>query len=193
MGEPVRLVQVEILSCYFSKDGKRLFLPSRMAWATPRMRDALYALRDEIRAKGGEFILSDLYRDTEMQAAAHRRYMAARAEWEAKGRPGAPPKYSPPAGFSFHEAGEAFDVDLRALVPIAGGKWKNVLDVFWPIARSHGFRPIIKEPDEGRNEAWHFDLWDAERERIYRENSVGGNGYRAAAAAALKSILRPPY
>jgi hypothetical protein len=191
--EKIRLEQVEILSCYFSKAGERLYLPARMAYATPRMKKAIYALREEIRSLGADLILSDLYRNTDMQAAAHRRYMASRSEWETKGRVGAPPKYSPPAGYSFHEAGEAMDVDLRALLPIANGAWKNVLDVFWPLARKHSFRPIIRFPDEGRSEAWHFDFWDAEREKLYRENSVNGNGYRVAASQAIAAVDRPPY
>ncbi len=191
--QKIKLVQVEILSCYRDKQNKQLILPSRMAWCVPAMKEAMYALREELRSRGADLVLSDLYRSSDMQSAAHRRYMAAREEWEIKGKIGAPPKYSPPSGGSFHEAGRAMDVDLRALLPLASGNWAKVLDEFWPVAKKYGFRPIIDQPNEGQNESWHFDLWGADLQAKYEEGRKipGGSGYRTAASYAISQREQP--
>lgn len=187
MSEKIQLLPVEILSCYKNKGGSLVNLPPKMAFATPRMREAIYLLRERVAARGARLALSDLFRSPDMQQAAHERYLAGLREWEAKGSPaGGKPKFSPASGGSFHEAGEAMDVVLRDLLPLAGGRWDRVLDEFWPLAKACGFRPIIAKPEEGASEAWHFDFWDGAREELYREK-----GYKAAAAIAIEARALP--
>jgi hypothetical protein len=59
-------------------------------------------------------------------------------------------------GRSFHNAGRAIDVHLGVL-KFPGVAADKQLDRLWEIARSCGWDPIIKAPDEGASEAWHFD------------------------------------
>jgi hypothetical protein len=184
--EKIKLVPITIESSY-KKNGQKILLPAQLAWCTPRMRDAIYKLRAIVIAAGGRLELSDLYRTPKQQAAAHARYLAAKKEWEAIGSPpGRKPKYSPPAGGSLHQGGEAMDVSLDALGGLAGFQADQILDRFWPLAQECGFRPIIREPDERRSEAWHFDFWDAEREELYKKG-----GYKAAAAAQIARVEIP--
>lgn len=180
----IQLVPVTIEGCYKTPNG---LLPAHLAWATPRMAQAIYKLRSIVIGLGARLELSDLYRTPAQQAAASKRYLAARKEWEAMGSPpGRKPKFSPPAGGSLHQAGEAMDVNLQALGTLAGGDVTQILDRFWPLAAEVGFRPIIREPEERKLEAWHFDFWDADREDLYKRV-----GYKAMAKEAIDAVEVP--
>lgn len=113
-------------------------LPARMALCTPDMLTAMRLLSDDLKAAGGQLILSDLYRSYDMQLQAHLDYETGKKT-----------AYSPPPGGSMHEAGRAFDLDLDAL--------KISLSDFWKLAAKRNLLPIIDTPTSGQNEAWHFD------------------------------------
>jgi hypothetical protein len=132
------LLDIRIMSCYTDRSGARVLLPSRMAKCTPDTRRALAALSTDLAAAQGALILSDLYRSYDMQLQAHLDYTSHKKK-----------AYSPPPGGSMHEAGRAFDLDIKAL--------GITLARFWELAASHGVKPIINTPDPGLSEAWHFD------------------------------------
>ncbi|HEY6004652.1 MAG TPA: hypothetical protein VIV57_17390 [Anaeromyxobacter sp.] len=162
---------IQIMSIYRSRTGQRVLLPSRMAVCTPDMAVAIAGIGDEVAALGGELILSDLFRSYDMQLQAHLDYTSGKKS-----------AFSPAPGGSMHEAGRAFDLDLRAL--------KMPLDRFWGIARKHGVSPIIKSPDPSASEAWHFDCRGShERVHAYYASGKGTNmaPYQAMAASAILS------
>ena len=132
------LISIQIKSCYTNKAEEPLMLPTKMAQATPDTVRAITALATELKNKGGELVLSDLFRSYDMQYQANLDY-----------RSGKKKDYSPPPGGSMHEAGRAMDIDLS--------KIKISLADFWVIASQYGFAPIINTPDTHLKEAWHFD------------------------------------
>jgi hypothetical protein len=161
------LEDIKIKSIYGGGD-----LPKKMARCTPDMLNALQGAAADVKAAGGELILSDLYRSYDMQLQAHLDYVTGKKK-----------AYSPPPGGSMHEAGRAFDLDLSTL--------KMKLSDFWKIAAKHQLQPIIDTPSAGALEAWHFDcrgshglLYD------YYADGKGDNfskPYTAMAASAIVS------
>jgi hypothetical protein len=147
-------------------------LPKRMARCTPDMLSAVHLVAADVRAAGGELILSDMYRSYDMQFQAHLDYVTGKKS-----------AYSPPPGGSMHEAGRAFDLDLSAL--------KMKLSEFWKLAAKRGLQPIIDTPSEGANEAWHFDCRGS-HSRVYDYYAAGkgdnfARPYAAMAASAIVS------
>jgi hypothetical protein len=134
----VNLVKIEILSVYPETKPNKIMLPQPMAQCTPDTLKALQAIRDDLRAAGGDLALSDLFRTYEMQMQSHMDFVNHKKK-----------AFSPAPGGSMHEAGRACDLDLDKL--------KMKLSDFWEIAKKHGMRPIIGSPDSGASEAWHFD------------------------------------
>jgi len=144
--------------------------------------EALLQLHEAVMAAGGDFRVTELYRDIATQRAAHEKYI----NWMGAGKPPkGSAKFDPKTmkadvvaepGYSFHNAGRAIDVDISSLrLPVAKDRQ---LDRFWELAKACGFRPIIKEAREGASESWHFDFmgpWASTYERL---------GYSAAAMAA---------
>jgi len=160
------LEDIQIKSIYGSD------LPKRMARCTPDMLNSVRLVAADVKAAGGELILSDMYRSYEMQFQAHLDYVTGKKS-----------AYSPPPGGSMHEAGRAFDLDLSAL--------KMSLSDFWKIAEKHGLRPIINTPSQGANEAWHFDCRGS-HDRVYDYYAAGkadnfASPYTAMAASAIVS------
>jgi hypothetical protein len=147
-------------------------LPKRMAHCTTDMLSAVRLVAADVKAAGGELILSDMYRSYEMQLQAHLDYVTGKKT-----------AYSPPPGGSMHEAGRAFDLDLKAL--------KMKLSDFWKIAEKHRLKPVIDTPSAGANEAWHFDCRGS-HDLVYKYYA-SGNGdnfaepYTAMAASAIVS------
>lgn len=91
--------------------------------------------------------------------------------------------FSPAPGGSFHEAGRAFDLDLRSIkIPLAE---------FWKIAAKYGVFPIIKQANVNASEAWHFDCRGS-HQLVYKyyEDGKGHNSkpYAAAVVSAILSI-----
>ena len=160
------LEDIQIKSIYGSD------LPKRMAHCTPDMLSAVRLVAADLKAAGGELVLSDMYRSYDMQFQAHLDYTTGKKS-----------AYSPPPGGSMHEAGRAFDLDLSRI--------KMKLAQFWKIAAKHGLKPIIDTPSEGANEAWHFDCRGSHG-RVYDYYAAGkadnfSRPYAAMAASAIAS------
>lgn len=164
------LVRPVVMSVY-EVQGARMLLPERMAQCTPDMKRAMYDIRDEVQARGGAFALSDLFRSYDMQLQAHLDFTSGKKK-----------AFSPPPGGSMHEAGRAFDVDLRGL--------KISLQDFWNIAAKCGVVPIIAEPNPGASEAWHFECRGSHQlvYDYYRAGN-GSNFAKPAEAMAASAIL----
>ena len=91
------LVKATVLSIY-KVSGHRVLMPERMARATPDLKRAMYAIRDALRARGGDLVLSDLFRSYDMQLQAHLDFTSGKKS-----------AFSPAPGGSMHESGRAFD------------------------------------------------------------------------------------
>ena len=147
-------------------------LPDRMAKCTPDMYAAIFQLKQQLRSAGSDLVLSDLFRSYEMQLQAHADHVSKKKK-----------AYSPPPGGSMHEAGRAFDLDLKPIRKITLAK-------FWPLAESHGLRPILNKPDIRLNAAWHFDCRGShQRVYDYYNSGQGDNFKRPYAAMAASAIL----
>lgn len=163
------LCTVQIMSCYEVR-GAKVMLPRKMAFATPDMKAAILSIGEDVKAKGGHFALSDLFRSREMQLQAHMDYTSKKKK-----------AYSPPPGGSMHEGGRAFDVVLDDL--------KMPLSEFWEIARRHGVVPIIAEPKTSLSEAWHFECRGS-HQLVYDHYAAGkGRNMKPGAAMAASAIL----
>src|SRR4051812_32298727 len=90
------LVEIKFYSIYGGP------LPSRMAKCTPDTYRALFAVKENLKARNSDLVLSDLFRSYDMQFQANRDYVTGKKT-----------AYSPPPGGSMHEAGRAFDLDLK--------------------------------------------------------------------------------
>ncbi len=149
-------------------------LPARMAKCTPDMYASIFALKQQLQSLNSDLVLSDLFRSYDMQLQSHQDYESGKKS-----------AFSPPPGGSMHEAGRAFDLDLKFIK-------KMGLPAFWPIAAAHGLRPIIKQPDIHVSEAWHFDCRGSHQ--IVYDYYAAGHGdnfkspYTAMAASAILSI-----
>lgn len=124
--------------------------------------------------------VTDLWRDIDVQTALRRRYDF----WVASGKPtGAAynPKtmknaYVATPGKSMHNGGRATDLSTEAMLHALGAEY---LDAFWPIAKRHGFTPIISKPTEGASESWHFDhkgIWQRVFDTLgYEQGTLAAN------------------
>jgi hypothetical protein len=163
------LLAVQIPSIYES-GGQRMPLPKRMALATPDMKLALFRIGQEVRAAGGVFQLSDLYRSYDMQLQAHLDFVSQKKS-----------AFSPAPGASMHEAGRAFDVDVAAL--------KMPLAAFWKVAERHLVVPIIAEPKAGVSESWHFECRGSHQLVYNHYKAERGNNFAGPAAAMAASAI----
>jgi hypothetical protein len=145
------LVPVTVASIYNNSA-----LPVRMAKCTPDTAVALQGVVDDLRGRGHNLRLSDLFRSYEMQRQAHLDYVEKRKR-----------AFSPPPGGSMHEAGRAMDIDLSSM--------GVTLKEFWDIAKAHGFYPIIDAPISSRSESWHFDCRGS-HEAVYQYVKAGKAG-----------------
>jgi hypothetical protein len=166
------LLPIDILSIYKNRVDDNLPLPSRMANCTPDTYTAIINIASALSKAGGKLVLSDLFRSYDMQAQSHQDYLSKKKT-----------AYSPAPGGSFHEAGRAFDLDLKAM--------KISLADFWEIAAQYGVVPIIQEPNKRSSEAWHFDCRGSHQ--IVYQYYADGKGsnfspYKAAAASAILAI-----
>ena len=117
---------------------------------TPDAANGLLALSRAVQAAGGDLRVTDAFRDLDEQTKKRTQYEAALAQGIKK-------PYVARPGRSNHNAGRAIDIHVAALK--LSDDPSNLLDVLWPIALAHGWRPIIKAPDERASESWHFDYW----------------------------------
>jgi hypothetical protein len=159
------LVPIEIKSIYGGP------LPLRMAKCTPDMHAAIRNLKQHLEGLGLDLVLSDLFRSYEMQYQAHIDYVSGEKK-----------AYSPPPGGSMHEAGRAFDLDLKFIK-------KLTLPKFWPIAATCGLSPIINKPDIGMSEAWHFDCRGSHRAVYDYYVSGKGDNFKSCVYEKLDSAI----
>ncbi|HYC01779.1 MAG TPA: hypothetical protein VED40_00710 [Azospirillaceae bacterium] len=166
------LVHISVPSIY-KIETTSIPLPKRMARCTPDMALAILGIAHDLGVAGGKLVLSDLFRSYDMQFQAYMDHISGKKK-----------HFSPPPGGSMHEAGRAFDLDLKALGPVT-------LAAFWQIAAKHKVRPIIDTPSKGQSEAWHFDCPGSHAE-VYDHYKAGRGtnmtAYQAMAASAILSI-----
>ena len=166
----MNLVDVAFTSIYKNKQGNYAPMPKRMAKCTPDLQWALSCIEIDVEDKGGKLRLSDLFRSYDMQQQAHNDYTSGKKS-----------AYSPRPGGSMHEAGRAFDVDLKAL--------NMPLKDFWEIAAKYGVNPIIAKPDTKLKECWHFDKRGSHG-IVYDYYAKGkGNNMKPYRAMATSGIL----
>lgn len=164
------LVPITILSIY-KKNGVRVFLPQPFAQCIPDAQNSVLCIADEVKLKGGDFFLSDMFRTHDMQLQAHMDFVTGKKK-----------AFSPPPGGSMHEAGRGIDIDLRSL--------KMPLADFWVIAEQNGFTPIIDVPDSRLSEAWHFDCRGSHQIVYdYYQSRKGTNIRVPYTAMAMSAIL----
>ena len=164
------LIAIDILSIYNNKQGALVPLPSGMARCTPDTHLAIIHIAADLADAGGRLILTDLFRNHDMQARSHHDYVTGKKK-----------AFSPPPGGSFHEAGRAFDLDLHSIkIPLAE---------FWQIAAKYGVLPIIKQPNVNASEAWHFDCRGS-HQLVYKYYKDGkANNFKPYEAAVTSAIL----
>ena len=180
-------VRSDILTIYKNKNGSLAPLAGlRGGYLVPRAAEALARLHDVVAADGGTLRVSDCFRSVADQAAARAKY----ERWLAAGKPRTAAAgldatmktaFCARPGRSFHCAGRAVDLDHMGAAPPSVPKAQR-LDWLWARAIPLGWRPVIKEADEGAKEAWHFDFmgpWLPVYERI---------GYEAAAICAVLDL-----
>jgi hypothetical protein len=148
----------------------------------PLAAQALLKLVEQVRLAGGELRITDAYRSVETQAKARARYDRwHQAGWPAPGSVGwdaasMKADFVALPGRSFHNAGRAIDVHVRAL-SFPGVDANKQLDELWKIAIPLGWTPIIRTPNEAESESWHFDFlgdWKPVVERRgYEEAAIG--------------------
>ncbi len=168
-------VDLEIMSIYRNSAGQRVFLPKRLALPTPDTHSAILAILAEVQARGGDLVLSDLFRTHDMQ-------LQAALDFET----GKKSAFSPRPVGSMHEAGRAFDLSLADL------KLKKIpLQDFWEIAAQFGVFPIIDQPISSKDEAWHFDCPGSHqvvRDYYAAKKATGFVPYKAMAMSAVMAL-----
>jgi len=157
----VELVPLSGISSVYdskSKPGEKLDIScfnnvgQRGNYVCEDMGNALKKLDESVRDEGGNFYIIDLFRSWEVQEKNRQDYTSGKKK-----------AFVAKPGESFHNAGRAVDIAVKELnfPNIDKEEW---LECFWELAIPLGFRPIIKFPDLGVSECWHFDFpgndWD---------------------------------
>ena len=157
-------VDAQILSYYKGADGHQIPLRQLIGGRlTPDTAEALLELDRAVSRDGGTLFVTDAYRDVAVQGAARRKY----ENWLAAGKPSPGTSkwvaatmkaaFVARPGRSFHSGARA--VDLAHMVAAPASVPRSLkLDWLWERALPLGFQPILKAPDEGATEAWHFDF-----------------------------------
>ncbi len=138
---------------------------------------AFLKLAEAVAAAGGDWRITDLFRDAAVQQAARQKYL----NWVNAGKPAAgsatfnsktmKAAFVAEVGKSFHMGGRALDYNIATL------KFPNIapdkqLDKLWEIAKPLGFSPVIEAPIEGKSESWHLDM-RGELEGVYKRTDYG--------------------
>ncbi len=177
-------VRDDILSIYKNRSGVLATLASlRAGHMTPDAAEALGRLQDAVAGGGGSLQVSDCFRSIADQKRARGKY----ENWLAAGKPSRKSstydKKTMKAAFvsrpgrSFHCTGRSVDLAHMRAAPDSVPRSQK-LDWLWERAKPLGWRPIIKSPDEGKSEAWHFDYlgpWAPVLDRIgYAQTAICG-------------------
>jgi len=110
------------------------------------MIDALKELDKKVSEKKGNLYVIDAFRTWDIQAENRKKYET-----------GAKKAFVSKPGGSFHNAGRALDISVKEL-GFEGVDKDEWLQLFWDLCKPLGFHPIIKIPDLGTSECWHFDF-----------------------------------
>lgn len=199
----VQLVQPDrtILSSYPLNSARSALVPladTREGWLTPDAAAALLQLHHAMSERGGDLRITSAFRTIAVQQEARAKFVA----WVNAGSPPPgserfnaktmKPVFVAPPGNSFHNAGRSIDIDVASLRFPDVDKDKQ-LDVFWELAKAIGWRPALRQPDEGAPESWHFDFmgpWLPVYERLLKLKvvSAGNKAYSMTAHAACTDI-----
>lgn len=161
-------------------------LPKRLALLAEDAAAALSRAQLSFETKNALFRLTDAYRDPNEQARAHN-------DW----RTGKKKAYSPPAGYSMHEAGRAIDVDLAVLIHLASvpkGYTMMPENEVRDLLQNHGWVPIANQGNPHKvdvKESWHFEFRGQFRKTYNEELSRTkdhSKAYRAMAKAAIADV-----
>lgn len=199
----VELVQPDrkILSSYPIGAPRSKLVPladTAEGWLTPDAAEALLRLHEAVAERGGDLRITSAYRSMETQQKARAKFVA----WLNAGSPPTnsdrfdaqtmKPVFVAAPGGSFHNAGRSIDIHVSAL-SFPGVAKEQQLDVFWELAHGIGWRPVIRKPEEGAAEAWHFDFmgpWRPVYERLstMKLSASQGKAYTMTALAACSDI-----
>jgi len=132
--------------------------------AAPWMAPGLQRLNSAVAAAGGDLRVTECHRDLGVQRTARAKYDT----WVAAGKPKPGTSafnsktmkaaFVATPGRSGHNAGISIDVHV-GLLGFPGVAANKQLDRLWEIARPLGWEPVIRAPEEGASESWHFDFW----------------------------------
>lgn len=165
-------VPAEVLSSY-DRSGKTggpreqlvpLASLGKAGWAAPWMVGGLQRLNAAVREAGGDLRVTECHRDILVQRQARSKYDT----WVSAGkpRPGTATFNSKTMkaafvaipGRSGHNAGISIDIHV-GMLRFPGVASNRQLDRLWELAQPIGWEPVIRQPDEGASESWHFDFW----------------------------------
>jgi D-alanyl-D-alanine dipeptidase len=181
----MKLVPVKIKSIYPLPTGNG-DLPSSMAKMTPDAAAALDAVRIDIEALGGWFRVSDMYRDSALQAKAHNDFVTGKKK-----------AYSPPAGGSMHEAGRAIDLDLAVLIHpqhVPAGHHLFAEHEVREIFTKHGWVFIAAMGNEHMvdvKESWHIEYraqFQSTYDNVFAKTKSHKLAYTSMAHAAIADL-----
>ena len=165
-------VHADILSSYTMSGGtggprsglRPLHLTGKMGVCHPEVAPKLKELHDAVTAAGGDFRVTELHRDIAVQRAARAKY----DNWVRAGKPKPGTSqfnsstmkaaFVAQPGRSTHNAGRAIDIHV-GMLNFPGVAKDKQLDRMWELAKPIGWTPVIRRPDEGASESWHFDFW----------------------------------
>lgn len=154
-----------LVSSYKKKSNPSERLPiealGNSAKSVPEMAKALQVLNQIITEQNGTLYITDLFRPWDVQDKLRTEYELSKADPNIKDK-----AYAAVPGGSFHQAGRAVDFSVSELnfKDVDKDKW---LKKFWDIAKPLGFNPIIKIPDLGISECWHFDYPGSDFTKAY--------------------------
>jgi len=140
-------------------------LPERMSLLCTTAALSIARACRHILDEGGSLFLSDCFRSRNEQLKAHKDWLEGRKT-----------AYSPPPGFSVHEAARAIDIDTADTI-IGHGKVREILV-------EHGWTPITSRLYGA--ESWHYEF------RGSWEKTRVEEGYRAMVRGMLAMIGNLP-
>ncbi len=123
------------------------------------VREPLLLWKQKIESRGGTMHANSITRTVAEQQPLRDKYEA----WLHAGQPASydPAKMSNVAanqpGKSNHQGGRAIDLSTFNVFPNEPAD--KQIDLLWETGTPFGWTHIIDQPDEARNERWHYDWW----------------------------------